>query len=167
MRHVLFSLFLCGFLAAAVPEDSEWMLDYDKGMKLASSENKAILILFTGSDWCPACIRMEKEVFSQPEFKDYAARNLILVMVDFPKKYAQTTRVKKLNQELQKKYDAHSYPTLIYLFPNGKLMGSLRFDDFPFVQIRDGKGRKMATLNHETIKIRDYLTELDKLHLGN
>ena len=44
-----------------------------------------LLIEFTGSDWCPPCIMLGRQVFSQPEFKDYAAQHLVLLEVDFPR----------------------------------------------------------------------------------
>ena len=49
---------------------------------LAKAEKKVVLLDFTGSDWCGICKRLNKEVFSTPEFVQYAAKNLVLVEVD-------------------------------------------------------------------------------------
>ena len=49
---------------AAVPktevasERVSWLTDLDEGIKVAKAENKAILVDFTGSDWCGWCIRL-------------------------------------------------------------------------------------------------------------
>ena len=61
-----------------------WDDDYEKAVAQAKAEKKMVLLDFTGSDWCGWCIKLDKEVFSQPEFKDYAKENLVLVEVDFP-----------------------------------------------------------------------------------
>ena len=45
----------------------------------AKKESKLVLLNFTGSDWCPACKKLDAEVFSKKEFSDYAKKNLVLV----------------------------------------------------------------------------------------
>jgi len=74
---------------------------------------------FHGSDWCGWCIKLHKEVFSKPEFEEYAKKNLVLVEVDFPRGKQQTEELKKANQQLQKKYSIQGYPTLIVLNGEG------------------------------------------------
>ena len=44
------------------------------------------MLFFTGSDWCGWCIRLQKEVFFKPEFTKWAAENVVLVELDFPRK---------------------------------------------------------------------------------
>src|SRR4051812_585143 len=61
-----------------------WGDNLQKAQDEAKAKNKLLLMDFTGSDWCGWCIKLNKEVFSQPEFKDYAAKNLVLMEVDFP-----------------------------------------------------------------------------------
>jgi protein disulfide-isomerase len=50
------------------------------------------------SDWCGWCIRLDKEVFSQPEFVDYAKENVVLVKLDFPRDKPQSDAEKKQNE---------------------------------------------------------------------
>ena len=50
---------------------------------MAKKTNKPIFALFTGSDWCIWCKRLEGEVLSQDEFLKYAGRKLILFKADF------------------------------------------------------------------------------------
>jgi len=82
---------------------------------------------FTGSDWCPWCIKLTKEVFSQPEFADYAKKNLVLVEVDFPRKKKLSAEQKKANDALQQKYRIDGYPTIIVLNGEGKKIGELSY----------------------------------------
>src|SRR5262249_3241150 len=89
--------------------------------------NKLILIDFTGSDWCPWCIKLKKEVFSQSEFVEYAEKNLVPVEVDFPRKKQLPAELKKANQALQQKYQIQGYPTVVVLDGSGKKLGELGY----------------------------------------
>ena len=107
-------------------EGAAWLTDYDKAIAQAKAENKAVLLDFTGSDWCGYCIKMVKETLSKKEFTEYAAKNLVLVEVDFPNNKPQTDVVKKQNEELQKKFGVQGYPTFLLLDKNGKELGRQR-----------------------------------------
>ena len=94
-----------------------WSTDLDKALKQAKTENKCVLVEFTGSDWCPPCIAMRKNVFSKKEFIEAASKNYILVELDFPK---GDKELKKKNQPLAEKYKIEGFPTVILLTPEGK-----------------------------------------------
>ncbi|MBC7980660.1 MAG: thioredoxin family protein [Armatimonadetes bacterium] len=97
-----------------------WLTDWEAAKAKSKAENKPILINLTGSDWCGWCIKMEKETFSQKVFKDFAAENLVLMEVDFPKKKEQPAVLIKQNAELEKQYLAGGYPTVFLLDAEGK-----------------------------------------------
>jgi protein disulfide-isomerase len=97
-----------------------WQTDFAVASKQAAQEHKYILLDFTGSDWCPWCIKMDKEVFDQSQFSDFAVKNLVLVKVDFPRKAAQSPAEKSQNEELAKKYAIEGFPTYILLDSSGK-----------------------------------------------
>src|SRR5215467_1836959 len=82
-----------------------------------------VMLDFTGSDWCGWCIKLHKEVFSQPEFAKYANENLVLVEVDFPHAKKQSEELKKANQALQEKYNVDGYPTIVVLNSAGEKIG--------------------------------------------
>ncbi len=100
--------------------EGEWLTDFDKAKAKAKAENKMILLDFTGSDWCPPCKSLHKNVLSTEEFLKYAKDNLVLVEVDFPRKKAQSAALKKANQELARKFEVEAYPTIVVLDSNGK-----------------------------------------------
>ncbi len=104
-----------------------WLTDLPKAQAEAKAEKKLVLLDFTGSDWCGWCIKLHKEVFSTPEFAEYAKKNLVLVEVDFPNKKKQTTELKKANDVLQQKYGVRGYPTIIVLNGEGKKVGQLGY----------------------------------------
>lgn len=103
-----------------------WLTDWEAAKAKSKAENKPILINLTGSDWCGWCIKIEKNVFSKKEFKDFAAKNLILMEADFPRKKKQPAALKKQNAKLEKAYLNRGYPTVLLLDSDGKkLSGDL------------------------------------------
>ena len=114
-------------LPKAVAGDEGWTTDYKKAVEQAKAEKKLVLLDFTGSDWCGWCKKLDREVFSQAKFKEYAAKNLILVTVDFPQAKEQTVAVKKQNQALQDQFKVDGYPTIIMLNGDGKKVGELGY----------------------------------------
>lgn len=113
----LSSLALAVLCAIAIPARASappgWTEDYAKAVEKAKTENKKVLLDFTGSDWCSYCMALNKEVFSTAKFKAWAKDNVVLVEVDFPHSKPQTQKVKAQNAELKGKYPAGGYPTIV------------------------------------------------------
>ncbi len=109
-------------LHAAEPQ---WHTDLAKAKQEAQAANKHVLINFTGSDWCGFCIKLHKEVFSKPEFAEYARKHLVLVEVDFPRRKVLPQDLKAANQKLQKEYEVKGFPTLVLLDSQGKKVGQM------------------------------------------
>ena len=99
-----------------------WEINFEQALARAKAENKPMLLDFTGSDWCGWCIRLDKEVFSQPEFMTYAADSLVLVELDFPRSKKQSAVIKAQNKALAKKYSIRGYPTIVLLTAEGELI---------------------------------------------
>ena len=97
-----------------------WLTDYDEALATAKKMNRPVLINFTGSDWCGWCIKLSDEVFSQDIFKKYAAENLVLLKLDFPRKIVQTPEMKAANETLAKKFGIEGFPTILLLDYTGK-----------------------------------------------
>src|SRR5215204_734182 len=104
-----------------------WDDDYDKALGKAKAENKMVVLDFTGSDWCGWCIKLDKEVFSKKEFKDYAKENLVLLEVDFPQSKNQTKKLKEQNEKLKGEHSIKGFPTIIVLNSEGKRVGELGY----------------------------------------
>ncbi len=119
--RTLAALCLATALTALTAHAAEgWSDNYEKAVAQAKAEKKLLLAEFTGSDWCPPCKKQAAEVFGKPEFKDYAAKNLVLVELDFPKSKTLTDEVKAQNKALQEKFAVRGYPTVIMLDGEGK-----------------------------------------------
>lgn len=120
MKKIAFAM-IVGWLAFQVAAaEGEWMTDLAKAQEKAKAEKKFVLVDFTGSDWCPPCKALHKNVFSSEEFAEFAKNNLVLVEIDFPRRKEQSEQLKKVNRELAKKYEIDGYPTVIVFDSNGK-----------------------------------------------
>jgi protein disulfide-isomerase len=122
MKKLMITLLACCAFVAVHAADLTWLTNLPKAQAQAKSENKLILMNFTGSDWCPACIQLDKSVLSQPEFANYAQKNLVTVLVDFPQGKPQSDELKAANDALSKKYDIEGFPTLILAKPDGSVV---------------------------------------------
>jgi protein disulfide-isomerase len=117
---LLFLVVACGDNKTQTSDDLNWTTDLGKAIKTAKAEHKAVLVNFTGSDWCKWCFKLSDEVFSQDEFKEYADENLILVKVDFPQSIQQSNETKAYNQSLAQKFGVQGFPTIIIINSQGK-----------------------------------------------
>jgi thioredoxin-related protein len=129
MNKIWVGLMVCGALLQAGAAELKWTTSLPEAQAKAKAENKLVMMDFTGSDWCGWCIKLNKEVFSQPEFAAYAEKNLVPVEVDFPRSKPQSAEVKKANQALQEKYKIEGYPTIIVLNSQGKQVGELGYTE--------------------------------------
>lgn len=133
----IFNVIVITFLATAVGatscarrgapgarQDGTRPVDYKKALEQARSEKKFLLLDFTGSDWCEGCIRLEKEVFGTPEFKEFAVKNLVFLQIDFPIGNPQTPEVVEQNEKLKKMFGVDPLPNLVVLGGNGRQIAS-------------------------------------------
>lgn len=111
---------------ASTPEG--WTTDLDKAFEKAKIEKKPVLVEFTGSDWCPPCIAMRKNVFSTKEFVTAASKKYILVELDFPK---GDPAVAEKNQPFAEKYKIEGFPTVVLFTPEGKEFTRFFASEFP------------------------------------
>ncbi len=104
-----------------------WSTDYRQAQQDAKANKKLVLLNFTGSDWCGWCIRLDREVFTKPEFEEYAKKNLVLLEVDFPRGKQLSAAEKAQNEALAQKYQIQGFPTIVVLDGDGRLVGELGY----------------------------------------
>ncbi len=109
--------------STGLAQETQWLTDKAKAIEQARAQNRPILIDFTGSDWCGWCIRMKKDSLDTKEFSDYAAKNLVLLEVDFPHSKEQSEELKSQNKALKDQYGVRGYPTFLLIDKDGKELG--------------------------------------------
>lgn len=117
------ALVALGAVSTAFAE-ATWLTNFEEAKALALKEGKPLLLDFTGSDWCPPCKALHKNVFSTEEFAKEASTKYVLVELDFPRTKQLAPELKAQNSELQKKYAITGYPTVLLVDPkNGEVFG--------------------------------------------
>jgi thioredoxin-related protein len=133
-------LFLTSFSFA-----QNWSTNMEEAKTKAAAENKSIVLVFSGSDWCAPCIKLDKNVWQSEEFKAYANEKLVLVRADFPKKKANVLpeALQISNKALAEKYNQEGY--------------------FPFVVVLNAQGKVIAKKGYENQNAAKYVAELQAL----
>ncbi|MGE3309588.1 MAG: thioredoxin family protein [Limisphaerales bacterium] len=100
-----------------------WRTDFESAKTEAKRDGRIIVMNFTGSDWCGFCIKMKKDSLEMKAFTDYAAKNAVLLEVDFPSRKKLPAAQVKANEALRKRYNVEGYPTFVFTDATGKELG--------------------------------------------
>ncbi len=125
MKKIISIALILFTLNSFAQNEVKWFNDINEARTLSIKEKKPILFYFTGSDWCGYCKKLVREVFKKEAFKIWAKENVILMIVDFPRKKLDQktiTQNKKLQNNFQNKFGMPigGYPTIWYAYPNEK-----------------------------------------------
>lgn len=100
----------------------KWLTQYEEAVKQSKDQSKPLLLFFTGTGWCPACAKLEQEVFDTAVFAELAGDKYVFVKLDFPQdKSLIDGQTAAQNKQLLKKYDVRSFPTVILLEPKNQV----------------------------------------------
>ena len=127
MKHVWYSLFLIFSLSLSA---QNWVTDFETAKTKAEQENKQILLVFSGSDWCAPCIKLDKNIWQTNTFQDYAKIHFILLRADFPrrKKNQLSEQQQKHNNNLAEQYNPNGYfPLVVLLNADGNILNKLGY----------------------------------------
>ncbi len=124
-KKLILSAFLLCVISLANAQN--WLTNFEEAKNISNKENKPIILVFQGSDWCAPCIKLDKEIWSTPEFIKYANEYFIMIKADFPRKSKNklTESQQKQNNRLMEKYNTQGYfPFVAILDKNGKMLGN-------------------------------------------
>lgn len=119
-----------------------WHTNFEAASEIAATEQRPIFMLFTGSDWCPNCKQLEKEVLGTAEFQQFAQQNLVLLEVDFPRK----------KQAISKDQRTHNEELAAQFNPKGI---------FPYIVLTDGK-QTISAQNYKGQTAEAFLKDLQQ-----
>jgi thioredoxin-related protein len=106
--------------APSVQAADIWLTDLEAAKQQAATENKSVLVLFTGSAWCPACIKLNEKVLSTAEFQTEATKDYVLVKLDFVKDVAKSD---PKNLKAAQAFGVRSFPSVYLTDAAGKVFG--------------------------------------------
>lgn len=117
----LLALSLALMVSSVLVQASEaWNTNYQEALAQAKSQKELVLLNFTGSDWCPPCMMMERQTLSQKAFLDGVEGKVVLVTLDFPQRKPQSESLQFQNEKLQRQYNIEGFPSFILLNSDGK-----------------------------------------------
>jgi len=121
----------------------EWQNDFAKAKEIASKDDKPIILVFQGSDWCAPCIKLDREVWSTEAFKKYASEHYVMLQADFPRKKKNALSEKQTiaNAKLAEMYNKNGV--------------------FPFVVVLDAKGKVLGETSYKKTTPENYIKELN------
>ncbi|GBF22489.1 MULTISPECIES: thioredoxin family protein [Arenibacter] len=122
---LIMALFLSSFLSA-----QKWESNWSDAAALAKEKHQNIVLVFSGSDWCAPCIKLDKSIWQSPEFQDYAKGHWTMLRADFPRKKANQLpeEQKTKNAQLAEKYNKNGYfPLVLVLDASGNILGQTGF----------------------------------------
>ncbi|WP_411893661.1 thioredoxin family protein [Winogradskyella sp. A2] len=122
-----------------------WLTDFSVAKALASKENKPIILVFQGSDWCGPCIKLDREIWTTKEFKAFANNNYVMLKADFPRKKKNELSLaqKEANAKLAERYNKNGI--------------------FPFVVVLDENGTKLGETGYKKTSPDNYIKELNSM----
>jgi len=122
----------------------DWIKNIEEAKGLAMKNDKPIILVFSGSDWCAPCIKLDKQIFATDEFKKYAGDNYVLLKADFPqrKKNMLSGKQQVHNNKLAEAYNRNGF--------------------FPLVVVLNSKGKSLGSLGYEKLSVNNYIEKINK-----
>ncbi len=108
-------------------QELEMVSDWNQAKELAQKENKNILVILTGSEWCSPCKKMDKNVLANPEFQEYAEKNLVIFIIDLPGGTLNIdSKIYKDYQEFGEKYEVLGLPSMTLVDKEGTKLKNIK-----------------------------------------
>ena len=130
-KYALITILFVLIINTARLSAQEWRTDWDTAKVEAEQANKKLILVFSGSDWCIPCIKLEKEIWENSSFIQYAQKHYVLFRADFPKrkKNKLPETIQQLNDRLASEYNPKGYfPLVVVLDTQGKVKGQLGYE---------------------------------------
>ena len=120
----------------------KWETNFEAAKKKAAEEGRNIVLVFSGSDWCIPCMKLEREIWKSQDFIKDSNEHFVLLRADFPKRKAN-----KLSDEQQEQNNR--------LAENYNKQGL-----FPMVEVLDKNGKVLGTTGYKNVSPKEYIAIL-------
>lgn len=120
MKSILLSITAAALLAGAAGAVEAWSTNPAEAMQQAAAQKKGVMLEFTGSDWCGACIMQKTQAFTLPKVQEAIGRSFIPVELDFPRKKQQAEKTKAALNTCKETYAITGFPSLIFTDAQGR-----------------------------------------------
>ncbi|MEM8507744.1 MAG: thioredoxin family protein [Bacteroidota bacterium] len=121
----------------------QWESNFDSALDRAAKEAKPILLVFSGSDWCAPCRKLDRDIWQSETFIAYASEHYILYKADFPRKQKNKLLpdIAATNAKLAERFNPKGY--------------------FPLIVLMDEKSKVYAEMGYQRGSPQAYLDRLN------
>ncbi len=141
---VAFTVLIQGALPAS---EIRW-LDGEAALAESRASGRDAVLLFTGSDWCYWCRKLETGALAQPDFTAAVSDRFVFGLVDILHRSEQPAEVVARNERLIERYGITGFPTIVLAGADGVAYGRTgykRLDGAAFaahlLAVQSGKGK--------------------------
>ena len=118
------------FIASLTNITAQTTADVSPSVEIPESESKPVLVVFTGSDWCIPCIRLEKKILEDPDFIHFSETYLTIVTADFPRAKKLSGETIRQNESLAEKYNPEGvFPLMVLLNSEQSVLGYVHYEN--------------------------------------
>ncbi len=107
-------------------QQGQWIDDVQAAEGYSVIVHRPVLALFTGSDWCAFCKKLEADVLSQSLWKERVRGRYVLLYLDFPRSKKVPPDVAQQRRKLADQYQVKGFPTMVVLTGGDKAVGQVR-----------------------------------------
>lgn len=125
LAPVLLSLVLLVLVGTASRAEAVgiWHRDYPMARAEARAEGKALLIVFTGTDWIEICEKFYDDILGQPAFIEAVSGEFTLLKLEFPKDNRLPREEALQKALLRDAYRVRGFPTVVLTDADGRPFG--------------------------------------------
>lgn len=136
---------LLALVISSIASAQNWETNWDEASTKAKQNNQNIILVFSGSDWCGPCIKLDREIWQSAEFQSFANEHWVLLRADFPRKKKNELPEIQVaeNARLAEKYNEYGY--------------------FPLVVLLNSEGKVLGKTGYKNISVKGYIEELKTL----
>ena len=101
-----------------------WFYNIETAKEIAQQENKNIIIIFSGSDWCRSCMKLNENIIESKAFIERTASKFVFLKADFPQRTNKMLLEQiKLNEKLAEKYNPKgNFPFIVLTNKEGSIL---------------------------------------------
>ncbi|MGH1336131.1 MAG: FAD:protein FMN transferase [Aureispira sp.] len=123
-------LIIVFFCLGLPPTQAQILTSEKEAIDRSKKEQKAILLIFSGSDWCQPCIRFDKQILQDKDFIAFAKTELIVLQCDFPQRGSLSANLLAQNENLAERFNPEgAFPKLLLLDADWTVLAPLSYQN--------------------------------------